>query len=621
MHTAEITALITRAKAAFSIVQAFEQATVELKRKGKDFECLCPFHFENTPSCIVHPDTGRFKCFGCGKSGDVIEFFAMLYKFEFMDALKSVCAHGHIDFEVGTKMPVKLPAPVAKIQTAKPQQTEKPKQIYSLEKLKQVAEHWATGKDSKMTEWNEYVNPATGQIDLITIRIQGKEKKSFMQARPEGNGFVWGGIKDGLNPIFNRGQIKSANSVVVVEGEKCVRALVKFEIAATTSPGGANAGDKADWRPLAGKNLILWPDNDANGKNYMQTVRGILETLKPAPSILLIDPEPLKLGDGGDVADFIKNAAGDEHEKCAAVCEIIANAGEVGTVAEMQRDIGDAISGVRYNVPFPWPELTRGMRALIPGVVSILCGPPGDGKSLVLLQVLGHCLELNVSARLLACEDGAAYHLRRRLAQVAKESHLTDDEWCKDFPDKARLAMDEHSEYLKAFSSLLEAPPKGCQLLVADLLAWVKKTAEAGTRVLAIDPITAMQKGHHGFEDDRKFMMEAKAIIEEHKCSLLLVTHPPKVASGKGAAMQGMSDLAGGAAYERFSQSIWCFSAHEEKDKTLSGNGNPDRGKTVRFNRTIRVMKARNSWGKGKNFAFNFNLPSLSIEETGEVER
>ena len=47
---------------------------VELKRAGKDYKARCPFHEERTPSFFVAPDKGIFKCFGCGKSGDVFTF-------------------------------------------------------------------------------------------------------------------------------------------------------------------------------------------------------------------------------------------------------------------------------------------------------------------------------------------------------------------------------------------------------------------------------------------------------------------------------------------------------------------------------------------------------------------
>ena len=47
---------------------------VALKRAGKDFRALCPFHQERTPSFYVVPAKGFYKCFGCGEAGDVFSF-------------------------------------------------------------------------------------------------------------------------------------------------------------------------------------------------------------------------------------------------------------------------------------------------------------------------------------------------------------------------------------------------------------------------------------------------------------------------------------------------------------------------------------------------------------------
>lgn len=47
---------------------------VELKHAGTNLRGLCPFHSEQTPSFFVFPSSNRWKCFGCGESGDVIDF-------------------------------------------------------------------------------------------------------------------------------------------------------------------------------------------------------------------------------------------------------------------------------------------------------------------------------------------------------------------------------------------------------------------------------------------------------------------------------------------------------------------------------------------------------------------
>ena len=47
---------------------------VHLRKCGSRYVGCCPFHNEKTPSFYVSPQTGRFKCFGCGEGGDAIHF-------------------------------------------------------------------------------------------------------------------------------------------------------------------------------------------------------------------------------------------------------------------------------------------------------------------------------------------------------------------------------------------------------------------------------------------------------------------------------------------------------------------------------------------------------------------
>lgn len=72
---------------------------VPLKRAGKEFRALCPFHTEKTPSFYVVPSKGFYKCFGCGESGDVFTFLMKRQGLEFQDAVRVLAAR------VGVEIP------------------------------------------------------------------------------------------------------------------------------------------------------------------------------------------------------------------------------------------------------------------------------------------------------------------------------------------------------------------------------------------------------------------------------------------------------------------------------------------------------------------------------------
>jgi DNA primase len=63
---------------------------VSLTKQGKNYSGLCPFHSEKTPSFLVSPDKQIFKCFGCGKGGDVFRFLMNIEGISFPEAVKTL---------------------------------------------------------------------------------------------------------------------------------------------------------------------------------------------------------------------------------------------------------------------------------------------------------------------------------------------------------------------------------------------------------------------------------------------------------------------------------------------------------------------------------------------------
>lgn len=78
---------IQKQKHSLDIVGVIEQSGVELKKAGKSYSALCPFHDEKTPSFTVDTDKQLFFCFGCGAGGDVIAFVMKRYDMDFQQAI------------------------------------------------------------------------------------------------------------------------------------------------------------------------------------------------------------------------------------------------------------------------------------------------------------------------------------------------------------------------------------------------------------------------------------------------------------------------------------------------------------------------------------------------------
>lgn len=110
-----------------------------------------------------------------------------------------------------------------------------------------------------------------------------------------------------LRPLYRLDNLAAYPDAIVVicEGEKAANAaqqlLPLLEYVCITSPGGSNAAHRADWSPIKGRTVIIWPDNDEPGQHYAQAV---IEKLDPSNAISLM-PIPSDKPLGWDAADAL----------------------------------------------------------------------------------------------------------------------------------------------------------------------------------------------------------------------------------------------------------------------------------------------------------------------------
>ena len=71
---------------------------VHLKRSGRNFFGLCPFHNEKSPSFSVSPDKQIFHCFGCGVGGNVYTFLMKIEGINFIEAIQMLAERANINF-------------------------------------------------------------------------------------------------------------------------------------------------------------------------------------------------------------------------------------------------------------------------------------------------------------------------------------------------------------------------------------------------------------------------------------------------------------------------------------------------------------------------------------------
>lgn len=107
-------------------------------------------------------------------------------------------------------------------------------------------------------------------------------------------------------PLYRLPELKAADSIVITEGEKAADAAVLLGYQATTSAHGSQSANQTDWSTLAGKEVVILPDNDKAGKQYAEVVTAILCRLDPPPTIKIVELPDLP--EGGDIADLVQAA-------------------------------------------------------------------------------------------------------------------------------------------------------------------------------------------------------------------------------------------------------------------------------------------------------------------------
>ncbi len=88
-------------KSKLDIVDVIGSYLPDVKGAGSNFKARCPFHNEKTASLMINPSLQIFKCFGCGKGGDVIKFIQEMERVEFPEAIKIAAEKAGIELEQG----------------------------------------------------------------------------------------------------------------------------------------------------------------------------------------------------------------------------------------------------------------------------------------------------------------------------------------------------------------------------------------------------------------------------------------------------------------------------------------------------------------------------------------
>lgn len=557
----------------------------------------CPFHDDKHPSAGINQSPSGFwyfHCYVCDINEDVWALKARVSGTDVATILKDANPYA----------PLKKQSPPAKVELFR-----------TIEDLLEA--YRKRNPKNKIEEVNAYTDPKTNEADFYTLRIlPDGERKTYRQVSRTQGGWQWSGLK-GNNPLFNRTRINACERVLIVEGEKCVREVTKIgasNLAATTSPGGAQNGSKADWSPCAGKICYVWRDNDEPGKVYEADVIAALMKVDPPARVFRVRVDELELEPKEDVADYLSDEAMTNVEKVGSLELILFDAEPLNVTSALEQKFDKIMSGQFRAVSFPQkPMVSDYSKAILPGCLTTICGEPGAGKSFFILEDFWRwCVQKNEKVKLLMLEDDLAFHQNRTLAQMSGHSDLLDPDFVIENQEFTRSVFAQFRDPLEIFSRHLEIT--AAQMDLPEIAKWVVSHAENGVRIIGVDPITAAKASAKPWIDDQQFLFAVKPVLERTGASLILTTHPRIGQAGKPS----LSGMAGGASYPRFSQCVfWLQNLDTPKESRVS-NGYYTHAE--KHKQVLQIRKARNGKGQGKHFAINLNFQNLCFDELGEIE-
>lgn len=276
-----------------AVIERYEK----LKKDGPHYRCCCPFHNEDTASMVVTPGKNIWKCFGCGKGGDVFDFLTN-YGYTYKEAVAIVTGN---DPGVGVAFPVKklsgnTRAPKIWKQAVPRQQ---PTEINHYRYGVPIAYWPYHNHNGVIVSYDcrfEYTDEKTGKLckDVLplTFCTDGKDEV-----------WRWQGM-DKPRSLSNLHLILKHpdKPIVIVEGKKTAAAaerLLKNPII-TTWQGGGNAVKMTDWSALKGRKVTIWQDNDWPG--YKAAIE-IADIIRNDVEILRFLHNPEEAEKGWDAAD------------------------------------------------------------------------------------------------------------------------------------------------------------------------------------------------------------------------------------------------------------------------------------------------------------------------------
>jgi putative DNA primase/helicase len=501
-----------------------------VRKTGTDrWQCLCPAHADNRTKSL---------CIGVGDDGRIL-----------LDC-KAGCKVDDVCEALGVKLSDLFPSAIGSTGKRCSPNPSKPKRPYSsiADAGRSIAKRIQAqcSRPVRFTQHWVYHN-ADGSESFVALRFDytdgspdEKPDKTFRPIHLDGRGYVEGD-PSGLLPLYGLHSLNESPTVFVVEGEKCVEAARSIGLCATTSAHGANSTNKTDFGPLAGRDVVILPDNDDGGRKYAQEVTAVLTGLRPAAKVKIVELPGLPAK--GDIYDWLEMHDASEPSSLRAVIEGLVNDAPAVDASEMTG--GPMLQCLADIEPTAIKWLWPGRIPL--GRISLLVGRPGEGKSFLTTYMAARVSTGSPwpdgsdcpkgSVILISAEDDPADTIRPRL-----DAHYADTRRVHLLSTVRRI--DDDGEHHDVMFTLHD---------VAALETALRRHPDC--KLVVVDPIGSFLGGRtdaHRDNEVRAILAPVAVLAQRYGVAVLVVAHRRK-SSGSMA-----DDLAlGSRAFTAIARAVW----------------------------------------------------------------
>jgi twinkle protein len=561
---------IDEIKAAISI-EDIVSPHVKLKQKGKDFEGLCPFHNEKSPSFTIHQN--KYKCFGCGKGGDGIDFLMEYKGLNYIEAIREIATLYSIEIEAKPSKPEK---PIPRLETI-------PNDGIAFFEKRGISNN--TIIRFGITETTEWMPGAKAEVRAICFNYFKDNELINIKFRAKNKDFKLN--KNSELIFYNIDSIKDQTECVIVEGEMDCLSVYEAGIYNVVSvPNGAECKRleylNNGWQYFEKMTrIVILTDNDINGRKLQEELARRLgkdRCFRPIMKDDCKDANDILVKYGkGELAATIKNARQwpiDGVFDTDDLFEDISNYYYNGYPKGVEAGIGEFDKFLTFSG----------------GQFTTVTGSPSAGKS-EFIDYITTSLSRNHGWKWAVCsfENPPAFHATKLMEKFAGLSFAFRKDPAhrmqqRDF-EQAVNFIDNYYKFINILQG--DASLQGILNKCRELII------RTGIKGIVIDPWNYIEHKSPPHLSETQYISECLSVIKEfamkYDVHIFLVAHPRKLTKDAKTGkypIATMYDIAGSAHF--FNKTDNGLSVHRDFEANIT---------------TVYIQKVRFSWLGKQGFA------------------